>query len=323
MLSKGRTTSEIDLMTVTNRQPPDVTVSIINADNEPVLRRCLASIPAAARDIVCEIIVVNNMCPAESIARLRRDFPQIEVVDIAGRQSFAANNNLVLRRARGRYFLLLNDDTELGPRSIDQMAAFLDAWQTVAVVGPRLVGPDGSVQTSSARPLATPLRYVAAQLHLDSMFRSRTHEAGGAGAVECISGACMMGRTDEFRNMGGLDERLDLYFEDDDLCYRLRRAGRQVFYLPDVEVMHVGGTTTRRFKAEAKIGEYRSMKLVFREHLGTSTPVLALMKLAAMMSATMRMSGFAVRAVSGPDRGTIRRYAAAYMKVLLWHCCHV
>jgi len=304
------------------RQQPQVTVSIINADNEELLRRCLASVPDAARDTVCETVVVNNSCPSESIARLRRDFPQVEFVDVSARQSFAANNNLVLGRARGRYFLLLNDDTELRTGAIDRMASFLDVWQTVAVVGPRLVNPDGSVQVTSARPLATPLHYIAAQLHLKSLRTSTVHEAGQPCRVECLSGACMMVRTDELRDLGGLDERLDLYFEDDDLCYKLHRAGRWLFYLPDAEVLHVGGATTRRFKAEVKIGEYRSMKRLFRKHLHVGPAVLVLLKLVAILSATMRMSGFVLRAIRGPDRKTKRRHAAAYMKVLLWHCCH-
>src|ERR671937_701882 len=125
----------------THGYPPavaDVTVSIVAGSDAGLLAGCLASIPAAARTVVVETIVVDNASPEPLSAP-----DGVDVIRNAARRGFGANHNAALAVAHGRYALILNDDTVLDEGAIDRLCAFLDQNPRVGAAGPRLRYPDG------------------------------------------------------------------------------------------------------------------------------------------------------------------------------------
>lgn len=231
---------------------PDISVVIVSRDTRELLRACLRSIEEHAGGLAVEVIVVDSDSGDGSVAMVRREFPRVIVLEPGENTGFAHGNNLGIKRARGDAVLLLNPDTELTPGALPALRDALRADAAVGVVGPRLRYPDGSVQPSRRRfpTLMTALvestvvqewrpdhpalaRYTMADLPDD-----RPHD------VDWLVGACLLVRRDVFATVGLLDERLFLYAEEPEWCWRVRRAGWRVRYVPAAEVRHHEGTST-------------------------------------------------------------------------------
>ena len=160
-------------------------------------------------------------------------------------------NNAGMRLASGRYFLLLNSDAWLVGDAVDQLAYFADQRPDAAVVGPRLLNPDGSLQRS-ARAFPTLWRLATEYLFLRKLApRSRvlnTFYEGGfdhdeVREVDWLFGACLLVRRDAADEVGLFDEDFFMFSEETDWCYRFRQAGWRVFFFPGAEAVHVGGAS--------------------------------------------------------------------------------
>jgi GT2 family glycosyltransferase len=154
-----------------------------------------------------------------------------------------------MRIALGRYFLLLNSDAWVVGDAVAQLVAFADEHPEAAVVGPRLLNPDGSLQRS-ARAFPTLWRLATEYLFLRKLApRSRTlnrfYEGGFdhdvVREVDWLFGACLLVRRDAADEVGLFDEDFFMFSEETDWCYRFRQAGWKVYFFPGAEVVHVGG----------------------------------------------------------------------------------
>jgi GT2 family glycosyltransferase len=247
-----------------------VSVVIVSWNTLELLRRCLASLRRARGPL--QVVVVDNGSSDGSPAMVRAEFPEVELVESGANRGFAFATNLGLARATGRHVAWLNSDCEVGGESLATLAAYLDAHPHVGAVGPRLVHPDGR-QQPSAQAFPTPARLVVRALGLRALMRSswlrhllrplllrmggmagayaRAFErAPGPLAVDWVSGACLVAPTAFARTVGPLDEGYFMYCEDTDWCRRVHEAGREVYHLPEVEVVHhVGGSGGSAFVA--------------------------------------------------------------------------
>lgn len=231
---------------------PDISVVIVSRDTRELLRACLRSIQEHAGGLAVEVIVVDSDSGDGSVAMVRREFPGAIVLEPGENVGFARGNNLGIKRARGGAVLLLNPDTALTAGALRSLLDALRADASVGVVGPRLRYPDGSIQPSRRRfpTLATALvestviqewwpdhpalaRYAMADLPDD-----QPHD------VDWLVGACLLVRRSIFETVGLLDERLFLYSEEPEWCWRARRAGWRVRYVPAAEVWHHEGKST-------------------------------------------------------------------------------
>jgi len=168
-------------------------------------------------------------------------------------RGYAAGNNLGLFGFPARYIVLLNPDAIVGPGTLPTMLRFMDTHPEVGACGPRLSWPDGTAQPFSHGGDPTPAylwrrsraRRAGRQLH------DWGGAAGGGGAegrvtgasgaprpVDWVAGTCLMVRAAALGDVGLLDERIFMYFEDNDLCLRLRARGWGVYFLPEVDVQH-------------------------------------------------------------------------------------
>ncbi|MCC6224111.1 MAG: glycosyltransferase family 2 protein [Thermoleophilia bacterium] len=222
----------------------DVSAVVVVLNGLPWLERCLESVRG------CETIVVDHGSTDGSLGLVRERFPGTRVVE-QGNVGMGGGNNAGMRLAGGRYFLLLNPDAWLHPGAVERLVAFADAHPDVAVVGPRLSNPDGTLQRSvRAFPtvwrLATEylfIRKLAPRSSLLNPLYAGGFDHASARDADWLSGACMLVRREAADEVGLFDEAFFMFSEETDWCYRFRRAGWRVVFCPDAEVTHVGGAS--------------------------------------------------------------------------------
>jgi N-acetylglucosaminyl-diphospho-decaprenol L-rhamnosyltransferase len=222
----------------------DAAVVVVTYDALPWLERCLESVKGA------ETVVVDHGSTDGTVALVRQRFPGVRLLEQRNR-GLAAGWNRGLEASGGRYALLLNADAWLAPGALERLVAFADEHPRAAVVGPRLLDPDGSLQRS-VRGFPTLWRLATEYLFLRKLApRSRALNAFYAGGfehdraaeAEFVMGACLLVRREAVREVGPLDEEFFLFSEETDWCYRFRRAGWQVLFYPGADCFHVGGAS--------------------------------------------------------------------------------
>lgn len=230
-----------------------VSVVILNYNMRGLLTYCLKSLHRHPSKEPMELIVIDNASIDGSRVRLNEwiltqpfDPLPISVTYRTQNQGYAVGNNEGIRLAKGEYILILNPDIAVLPSSIDRMVDYLDKHPSVAVVGPKLLNPDKSLQHSSYRfpTMATPL-YRRTWLgntpwgreHVRSyMMMDWDHESEAA--VDWIMGSAMMLRASAIEQVGGLDEQFFMYFEDIDWCRRFWLSGYEVHYVGSATMIH-------------------------------------------------------------------------------------
>jgi len=231
---------------------PDISIVIVSHNTRELLRACLQSIRAHRDGYAVETIVVESDSHDGTAAMVREGFPEVILLEAGENTGFARGNNLGIARARGRAILLLNPDTELNAGALAALHHALTMDPAVGVVGPLLRYPDGTIQPSRRRfpTLATALvestliqewwpRHPAlARYYYADTPDDRPHD------VDWLVGACLLVRREVFATAGVLDERLFLYAEEPEWCWRVRRAGWRVRYVPEAEVRHHEGSST-------------------------------------------------------------------------------
>jgi N-acetylglucosaminyl-diphospho-decaprenol L-rhamnosyltransferase len=229
-------------------------VAIVNYNTREHLRACLSTVLSEAPS---EIIVVDNASSDHSVEMVATDYPNVVLQANKTNLGYGAAANQAVACCKAKYVLLLNADTLLRPGALLALKQYLEQHPRAAIVGPRLEDPDGTVQ-ASCYPFPTPLhtflenstvtiflgrkirRYVPALRNLYLRTWPHTHPR----IVPWVKGAVLAVRRQAFEAVGGFDESFFMYFEDADLCYRLRLCGWEVHFTPAATVMHVGGAST-------------------------------------------------------------------------------
>lgn len=224
------------------------------------LATCLRSLLAEGVD---PVIVVDN-ASADGSAEVAEDLgAPVRVLRTGANLGFgaAANRGLVL--VDTPWVLVANADAAVRPGSVTRLVERIRADDQLGVLGPRLVDPDGTTYPSARRfpDWVDGIGHaLLARWWPTNPFTRRYHADGDPGAVvDWVSGACFLARTDALRAVGGFDEGYFLYFEDVDLCWRLRRAGWVVGYEPTAVVVHGHGRSTSQVPIRSVIEHHRSL----------------------------------------------------------------
>jgi GT2 family glycosyltransferase len=227
-----------------------VTVAIVSYNVAALLERCISSVYAAGPelDVPLDLVVVDNASSDDSALRVRTRCPQARLIANPTNVGFGAACNQALASA-GRSILFLNPDAELAPGALRALLDRLGACPRAALVGPRLVFPDGRPQPSRRRHASlaallvehTPLEWRGRRWRVLERLQ-RAHYAGeperGAEPVPWVSGACLLARTEALRQCGGFDPAFFMYFEEVDLSRRLAAHGWETWYEPAATVIH-------------------------------------------------------------------------------------
>jgi hypothetical protein len=223
-----------------------LSIILLNYNSSGLLKyalRGLASYPPTEEH---EIIVVDNASRYPAITALPSLFPSVRILLLRKNRGYAAGNNAGIAEAVRDRLLILNPDIVVFPKSIDALCQALAADRSLGVVGPKLMNPDGSLQYSCHRfysPLTPILRrtffgklwFGKAKLSRDLMM-DWDHEQ--ARDVDWLMGSALLLRRTAVEQIGGLDERFFLYFEDMDWCRRFWQKGWKVRYVPQAVMAH-------------------------------------------------------------------------------------
>lgn len=226
-----------------------LSVIIVSYNTREMTLDCLRALEAGLAGIDAEIFVVDNCSKDGSAEAIRRELPRVRVIESKVNAGFGAANNLAMRQAAGRYFLLLNSDAFPLPGAIPALIGYLDAHPSAAIAGPRLLNADGSLQVSCFK-FPSPLRAWLENLWISAAlphhpfigdYRSWRHDSERN--VDFLVGACMLIRREVFEQTGGFDERFFLYSEETDWQRRIRDFGWEIAFTPAARVTHLGGAS--------------------------------------------------------------------------------
>jgi GT2 family glycosyltransferase len=263
----------------------DLSVSIVNTNSRELLLACLESLAP----VEAEIVVLDNASADGSAAAVRERFPHVRVIEQEHRAGFGSNHNTVIRATTGRYVYVLNEDTTADDWSFERITEYLDAHPQVAALGPRLVYPDGRLQDSAWR-FPTPL---VSTMGLATLGQLGVKQSKGASVrpVDWVMGAALVLRREALDQVGLFDEDFFLYSEEVDLQARLRQAGWETHYFPELTVVH----HESQFSAgipERRINEmWRSRHRYWRKHHS---------RMGARVAALATGSQYAARALLSP-----------------------
>lgn len=236
----------------------DVSVIIVSYNTAELLSDCLSSV-LKSECLSFEVFVVDNASRDGSAGLVRDRFPNVKLIENKENRGFGAANNQALPACSGRYIVLLNPDTTVGPRTFLTMVRFMDSHGKVGLAGPRVENPDGSRQDSVS-------------------YRYPGHRHGRAdlgelpGKIACVLGACQIVRAGLLRSIRGFDEDFFLYGEDQDLCLRIRRKGFEIGCIEEAVIMHHGGQSERNTPpVELVRKKIRAEHLFYRKHYSAGT----------------------------------------------------
>ncbi len=232
----------------------DLSIIIVSFNTRDVTRRCLRCVEQFRPGCTHEVLVVDNASTDGSPDMVEQEFPGVKLVRLSRNKGFAGGNNEGIRRASGRYLLLLNSDAFVGQGVIDATLAYMNEHPSTGVLGCALTNPDGSPQPS-ARMLPGLVNKVFVMTGLTARFPSsrlfgrvdfswwdHSHPL----QVGWVVGAYFLVRSEVIDAIGLLDERYFLYFDEIDFCRAAALAGWAVVFYPHARVVHLGGQSTAR-----------------------------------------------------------------------------
>lgn len=318
----------------------DLSVVIVNYNVREFLEQALRSVERASERLSVEVFVVDNNSVDGSVEMVRERFPEVHVIANKANVGFSRANNQAIRRARGRYLLILNPDTIVQEDTFRTLLRFMEAHPEAGAVGCKILNPDGTFAPESRRAFPRPSVAFYRIVGLSRLFpRSRRFgrynmtflPQDEVAEVDALSGSCMLVRhaalyysreawaqaddasAPPFPGASGgaglFDEDFFMYGEDLDWCYRIQQAGWKIYYTPETQIIHYKGESTKK-------GELRYVRLFYGAMLRFSEKHFRnrysrlfahLLRLGIVVRAGLSIVGNAARAMAAPglDAGLV------------------
>jgi len=262
---------------------PVISIIIVNHNARDFLKRCLQSIFEKISDVVFEVWVVDNASSDGSIEMIRQEFPEVKIIANKENVGFAKANNQAIQKSEGKYIFLLNPDAVLLDSNLKELINFMEQNDEVGMCGPLIVNRDGSMQRQCKRGLPTLWNSVSYYLGLWKLFPTNKWWRKTFGGyfllakpddqiceVDCLSGAAMIVRNETIKEIGLMCEDYIMYMDDIDWCYRAKKAGWKVYYVPLMKVMHYGGVGGSQLHVYKNIYYfYHSAYLFYKRYLAS------------------------------------------------------
>lgn len=256
-----------------------LSIVIVNYNVKYFLEQCLRSVRESVKGIDAEIFVVDNASQDDSLEMLRSKFPEVILIANKENLGFSKANNQALRRASGKYKLLLNPDTVVQEDTFRTCIRFMEEHPDCGGLGVKMLDGKGNFLPESKRGLPTP--WVSfykifglstlfpksarfARYHMGHLDKDQNHE------IEILAGAFMLMRKEALDKVGLLDEDYFMYGEDIDLSYRIVQGGYKNFYLADTSIIHYKGESTKKGSLNYVYIFYKAMVIFARKHFSGS-----------------------------------------------------
>ncbi|MEO0557515.1 MAG: glycosyltransferase [Bacteroidota bacterium] len=305
----------------------DVSVIIVTYNVREFLAQALDSVADASRGLSVETFVVDNDSADGSAEMVRAQYPDVHLIANEENVGFATANNQAIRRAAGRYLLILNPDTLLQEDTLRELVAYMDAHPDTGATGCRILNPDGTFAPESRRAFPTPAVAFYRISGLGKLFPNSPRfgrynltflPRDADCEVDALSGSCMMvrrkavlGQTDTEPDghmsspeqhlsspqpAGLLDEDFFMYGEDLDWCYRIQQAGWRIRYTPSTQIVHYKGESTKKGDLRYVMLFYGAMLRFVEKHLAHQPDVGFFERMASQALALALRAGIVVRA---------------------------
>lgn len=241
-----------------------LSVVIVNYKSEKYLRDCVDSVREKINnDILRDIVIVDNDGNAD-FGDLE-NIPPVRIVRSSKNNGFGSASNLGARNSEGEFLFFLNPDTRIISENISKILLDFEKDHSIGMVGGKLFGNDGRVQEWSAGSEITLNRIILNNLGFigdRNIWKSENRITVG-----WVSGTAFMIRKDLFESIGGFDEDFFMYFEDADLCKRVRDLGKAIHFDPSLEIIHHGGASYENEPGSVqKRHYYASQDSYFKKH---------------------------------------------------------
>jgi GT2 family glycosyltransferase len=300
-----------------------IAVVVVNYNTREHLRACLDSVllqhPTA-------VLVVDNASSDGSATMVRNHYPGVTLLENTANSGYGAGANLGLAHCASDYALLLNSDTRLEAGALEALRGYLDCHPDVAIVGPRLVNSDGTLQ-ASCYPFPTPWHIFLQESALGQLLRFvpvlreanlQTWSHAAPRESPWLLGAALAIRRTAFEAVDGFDESFFIYYEEVDLCQRLRRAGWNVHFAPVTTITHVGGASTSQARADMLVHWFASLTHYYRRHYRQLRLVAMLLVVKLVALAQLTRDTLGQRLTRDPGaRAVFAERSAGWQRILL------
>jgi len=259
----------------------DLSIITINYNTASLTISCVNSILKHTKKLKYEIIVVDNASKTTSLEQIKNAFisdNRVKIIENKKNMGFSAGNNKGAKRARGKYLLFLNSDTIIHDNVLAEMVKWMVIHAKVGATTCALRNIDGSLQATGGY-FPTLFRIFAWMFFVDDLpvirsiirpFHPHTPDFLGDNtytkeiAFDWITGAFIMTTKSIFNKVGGFDEDYFMYTEDTDLCFKIRKLGKNVYYLPKWSITHLGGASGST--ENSTINEFKNVLLYHKKH---------------------------------------------------------
>ncbi len=274
----------------------NLSIIIISYNTSDFLKECIESIQKNTKGINYEIIVVDNASSDNSVEMVKKEFPEILIIESPENIGFSKANNLGVNKSKGRHVLFLNPDTVVYKDSLSNMIKFMDEHEEAGAATCSLVMPDGKLDDAAHRGFPNPWNSLSYFSGLSKLFPSskifggynlgfldlsKPHE------IDACAGAFMMVRRQAGEKIGWWDEDYFFYGEDLEFCFRLKEIGWKIYFVPNASALHYKGvsggirknsreitTANLETKKRATNWRFKAMKIFYRKHYKNKYPFL-------------------------------------------------
>lgn len=270
----------------------DLSVIIVNWNTQKLLENCLRSIFKFTRGVTFEVIVVDNGSTDNSPGQVKKKFPQVKLLSNKDNLGFSRANNQGIQVAKGEYIMLLNSDTYLIENSLRKMVEEADKFPSLGALGPTLLNRDRTIQQSVGffpnlakifwwmsfiddLPGGTFLK----PYHVDhDVFYKRERQ------VDWVTAAAILVPKSTITRVGLLDEKIFMYGEEVEWCYRIKKSGDKVYFSPVTKIIHIGRGSSQKTSTNAIVGEFKGIQYFYLKHKNKTSLQIArlLLKIGAL-----------------------------------------
>ncbi len=230
-----------------------VSIIIVNYNNFYLLRNCLTSLEAHVKDLLYEVIIVDNNSTEGDVCEIVVDFKNVKIIKNSENYGFAKANNKGFKEAKYEYILLLNNDTVFIENPFPQIFNFIESIENNRyLIGIKLLNNDFTFQNTlgqfpSLIWSALDNLFVGRLIKFFSTKKliSKINEKQAITKIDYLHGAFLFLRKSDYLELSGFDESFYFYHEDSDLCYRFKKNGGKIYYLTNPKIIHLGGASTK------------------------------------------------------------------------------
>jgi GT2 family glycosyltransferase len=290
----------------------DFSIVIVTWNSQEFIRNCLDSIFLSQGNFTSEVIVVDNDSSDETAKIVEQLYPHVNLIQNKKNLGYAKANNQGIEKARGEYILLLNPDTQVLEDSLSLMYGFMEENPNIGALGAKLLNPDKSVQPS-CREFPTFSTLIWEFSGLSRLFpRSRVFGRWRMGyfnfdkqrETDQPMGSCLMLRRATLEDVGAFDENFVMFFNDVDLCFRIKKGDWKIYFYPEAKVIHYKGASTRKAKPRMIWLSHLAFYKFFKKHKTglVNRLLLFLLVIPLILSAWVRILFFHLGKLTGVAR---------------------